>query len=69
MKKFETDLTSPEVQKMMVQDVQDGDNAGVNGTPTLFINGKRYNSNVTLTALKPLLDAELKKSVTTASAK
>ena len=68
MKKFQADLSSPEVQKMMVQDIQDGDNAGVNGTPTLFVNGKRYNSNVTLEALKPVLDAELKSPTSAASA-
>lgn len=60
MTKFEADLKSPEVQKTMVQDIQDGDDAGVNGTPTLFVNGKRYNANLTLDALKPVLDAELK---------
>ena len=67
MKKFEADLTSPEVQKSLVQDIQDGDNAGVNGTPTIFVNGQRYNSNVTLSALKPVLEAEMKKPVTKAS--
>ena len=67
MKKFEADLSSPEIQKAMVQDIQDGDNAGVSGTPTLFVNGRRYNANVTLDALKPVLDAQLKTPVTTAS--
>jgi protein-disulfide isomerase len=68
MKKFEADLSSPEIQKTVVQDIQDGDSAGVSGTPTLFVNGKRYNANVTLEALKPILDAELTKPLTTASA-
>jgi protein-disulfide isomerase len=30
------------------------------GTPTFFINGKRYNGPFELDALKPILDAELK---------
>lgn len=70
MKKFEADLKSPDVQKMMVQDIQDGDDAGVNGTPTLFVDGKRYNASLTLEALKPVIDQELKgsPSATTASA-
>jgi protein-disulfide isomerase len=68
MKKFEADLKSPEVQKTMVQDIQDGDDAGVNGTPTLFVNGKRYNANLTLEALKPVLDQELKSGGAAASA-
>jgi len=42
--------------------VQDGDQAGVSGTPTLFINGQRYNGAIELGSLKPVLDAELKHS-------
>jgi len=40
----------------------DGDAAGVYGTPAFYINGKQYNGEVTLAALKPILEAELKPS-------
>ncbi len=38
----------------------DGDAAGVYGTPAFYINGKQYNGEVTLAALKPIFTAELK---------
>jgi protein-disulfide isomerase len=60
MQKFENDLDSTEVREKVVRDVQDGDKAGVEGTPTLFINGQRYNGAINLQILKPLLDAALK---------
>ncbi len=36
MDRFETDLDSTEVRETVVRDVQDGDRAGVEGTPTIF---------------------------------
>ncbi len=60
MKKFEDDMDSTEVRETVVRDVQDGSRAGVEGTPTIFINGQRYNGPIVLANLKPILDAELK---------
>lgn len=60
MNRFETDIDSTEVRETVVRDVQDGNRAGVEGTPTLFINGQRYNGAITLDMLKPIMDAELK---------
>ena len=60
MKRFETDIDSTEVRETVVRDVQDGNRAGVEGTPTIFINGQRYNGPITMDTLKPILDAELK---------
>lgn len=59
MKRFQADLTSTDVHETLVRDIQDGDRAGVEGTPTIFINGKRYNGQIQKDALKPVLDAEL----------
>jgi protein-disulfide isomerase len=61
LKRFEADLDSTEVKEAITRDVQDGDRAGVEGTPTLFINGQRYNGPIDLESLKPVLDAELKR--------
>jgi Protein-disulfide isomerase len=36
--------------------------AFVQGTPTFFINGQRYNGALELDAIRPVLDAELKKA-------
>jgi protein-disulfide isomerase len=59
-KRFESDIASTEVRETVIRDMQDGDAAGVQGTPTLFINGQRYNGPIELNTLKPLLDAQLK---------
>lgn len=60
MKRFESDMNSTEVRETIIRDLQDGDRAGVQGTPTIFINGQRYNGEIALETLKPILDAELK---------
>jgi protein-disulfide isomerase len=59
MQRFEADLSSTDVHETLLRDIQDGDRAGVQGTPTIFINGKRYNGQIRQEALKPVLDAEL----------
>lgn len=59
MKRFEADLNSTDVHETLLRDIQDGDRAGVQGTPTIFVNGKRYNGQIVEAALKPILDAEL----------
>ncbi len=60
MDRFENDIDSTEVRETVVRDVEDGDQAGVEGTPTIFVNGQRYNGPIALAALKPVLDSELK---------
>jgi len=65
VKRFEDDLDSTEVRETVVRDVQDGNDAGVEGTPTLFINGQKYNGTIALNLLKPVLDEELKLGTST----
>ena len=67
MKRFETDIDSTEVRETVVRDVQDGNQANVEGTPTFFINGQKYNGALTLAAVKPVIDNELKPPTATAS--
>jgi protein-disulfide isomerase len=62
LKRFQADLDSVEVKEAITRDIQDGDRLGVAGTPTLFIDGQRYNGPIELESLKPLLEAELKHS-------
>jgi protein-disulfide isomerase len=40
--------------------VQDGDRARVEGTPTLFINGKRFNGAITTDNLGNVINDQLK---------
>lgn len=60
MNRFQSDIDSTEVRETVVRDVQDGMQAGVEGTPTIFINGQRYNGPITMDTLKPIMEAELK---------
>jgi protein-disulfide isomerase len=60
MKRFTADLESADIRHAVARDLQDGDRAGVEATPTVFIDGKRYNGMLDLESLRPILDAELK---------
>jgi protein-disulfide isomerase len=61
MNRFNTDLDSPATRRVVERDTADGEKAGVEGTPTVYINGQRYNGSLELDAIKPIIDAELKK--------
>ena len=61
MKRFAADLDSQELKKAVLKDMQDGNDAGVDATPTVFIDGQRYNGALALEAIKPVIEAELKK--------
>jgi protein-disulfide isomerase len=61
MKRFTADLDSDAVKKAVVRDTADGDKAGVEGTPTLFIDGQKYNGDLAPEAIKPVIDGELKR--------
>jgi protein-disulfide isomerase len=60
MKRFEVDLDSPETKKTVARDVEDGDKAGVEGTPTVFVNGRKYNGSLDLPAFRKIIDEDLK---------
>lgn len=61
MKRFAVDLDSPETRKAVLRDQADGDKAGVEGTPTVFLNGQRYNGDLAPDAIKPVIEGELKR--------
>ncbi len=60
MDRFTADWTSGKFDAEVSKDYKDGENAGVFGTPAFFLNGKLYNGPMELSAIKPLIDAELK---------
>lgn len=62
MKRFEADLDSPETKKAIASDIEDGDRAGVEGTPSIYINGRKYNGDLDLPAIRTVIDSELKKT-------
>ena len=61
-KRFAADLDSAETKATVARDVEDGDRAGVEGTPSVFINGRKYNGELDLPAIRPVIDEELKKA-------
>jgi len=54
MKKFVTDRNSEEVRKQLQRDFNEARKAGVRGTPTLFINGRRVRDR-SMASLKKLI--------------
>lgn len=60
VQEFEKMMKSPKIQAKIQQDILDGRQAGVNGTPTVFVNGRRLR-DWSLNGLQMLVDKELKK--------
>ena len=64
MAKFEKAQKAPQFLSMINRDVSDGKNAGVRGTPTVFING-RVLRNRTLPGFHAMIEKELKRAAQT----
>ena len=62
MKRFQADWPAKETLNTVLHDIQDGDKAGVEGTPTVFINGQHYNGSLELEPMRAVIEAELKKT-------
>jgi protein-disulfide isomerase len=60
--KFKADFESQELKDEVAKDLQTGKDAGVRGTPAIFINGLRYNGARTAEGFKAVIDAEIKKA-------
>ena len=58
LEKFKKDQTSPKVMKQLERDLQDAKQAGVRGTPTIFINGRKLKDR-NIVSVQKLIDAEL----------
>jgi protein-disulfide isomerase len=61
MPRFVADLDSEATKKAVLRDQADGDKAGVEGTPTVFVNGQRYNGNLAPEAFGSVIEGELKR--------
>jgi protein-disulfide isomerase len=58
MKKFSLDMMRPSLRQKIEQDAAEAQKAGVTGTPTIFVNGRKL-KNRDLTAISKLIDDEL----------
>ena len=59
MEKFEKDRKDPQIVAMINRDIDEGNQAGVRGTPTVFING-RLLRNRSVAGFDELIDKALK---------
>lgn len=60
MKRFTSEVDSHKYAARVHSEEQEGEAAGVGGTPTFFLNGKKYNGVFDLAAVSPLIKKELK---------
>jgi len=63
LKTFGHDVQSSVVAKRIKEDRQSGIRSGVNGTPTFYINGVRYDAPPDFDSLLQALEMELKEEV------
>jgi len=61
MAKFQQDRSSMVVEQRIRKDMIDAQNAGVTGTPTIFINGRKL-SDRSMQGFQKLIDEELAKA-------
>ncbi|NIM97001.1 MAG: thioredoxin domain-containing protein [candidate division Zixibacteria bacterium] len=61
LEKFQRDMKDSAIERLIIRDMRDGQKAGVRGTPTVFINGKRV-KNRNLQTIEAMIKAELEKS-------
>jgi protein-disulfide isomerase len=58
--KFSLDVMRPSLRKKVEEDIADGKKAGVTGTPSIYVNGRRV-KNRDFVTMSRLIDAELAK--------
>ncbi len=61
MARFNSDMQSPMIQQKLSKDMLDAQKAGVTGTPTLYINGRKLKQR-SIEGFQALIDDELKKA-------
>jgi protein-disulfide isomerase len=59
--RFTKDMDGKETAALVDRDVKEADEIGVLGTPTVFLNGKRYNGELTVADFGKVIESELKK--------
>ena len=57
---FQASMDSAKTKAAVQRDMNDGLRAGVQGTPTVFVNGKKYQGPLDVAAFRTVIEAELK---------
>jgi protein-disulfide isomerase len=60
MERFNKAMQDPSIQKLVARDLTEGEQAGIEGIPIIFVNGK-LPKETSLQGLEDLIEAELKK--------
>ena len=60
--RFKAKMQDPALQGLVRRDLEEGNAAGVGGTPTVFINGKTYRGARSLEGFRKAIDAVLAKT-------
>jgi protein-disulfide isomerase len=60
MSRFNADMKSGKYKAAVEKELEQGERAGVLGTPTVFVNGKHYNGTLDPTAFEEVIQGELK---------
>jgi protein-disulfide isomerase len=61
VKRFQQDWDSPAIKQAVAREQAEGEKIGVDATPTVFIDGQRYNGELNLEAVRPIIDKEIKR--------
>ena len=61
MKRFTADVDGHKYKARVATEESEGEENGVSGTPTFFLNGRKYNEVFTAAKMAPLIQGELKK--------
>jgi protein-disulfide isomerase len=59
MTRFQAVMDSPKTHAAVQRELEQGLQAGVQGTPTVFVNGKKYQGSYELEAFRLVIDAEI----------
>lgn len=60
MERFNKTMQDPSIKKLIARDIHDGQQAGIEGIPAVFINGK-FLQRISLQGIEEMIEAELKK--------
>jgi protein-disulfide isomerase len=61
MERFNGSMKDPSIQKLIVRDMKEGEQAGIEGIPIIYINGKLPHET-SLQGIVDMIEAELKKA-------
>ena len=60
--KWKKDFESDEVKKEVADDLANGQKAGVRGTPSIYVNGRKFQGARNFEGFKAAIDEEIKKA-------